>query len=73
MKAEKRKSRYHKLIPSSRKTRQINLTLILDELTLVVAFPERVEHGFIGERVVLADERLQVLSRLRAMVCGSKR
>ena len=47
----------------------MNLTLILDELALVVAFPERAEHGFIRECVVLADERLQVPSRLRAVVC----
>jgi len=70
---KKIKSKYRKFAQSSRKTRKTNLTLILDELALVVAFPERAEHGFIRERVVLADERLQVSSGLRAVVCGSQR
>jgi hypothetical protein len=50
----------------------MNLTLVLDELAPVVAFPERAESGLIRECVVLADERLQVLSRLWAVVCGSQ-
>jgi hypothetical protein len=65
----KRKSRHQKSLSSSHKVRQMNLTLVLDELAPVVAFPERAECGLIRECVVLADERLQVLSRLWAVVC----
>ena len=50
----------------------MDLTLVLDELALVVAFPERAERGFIRECVVIADERLQVLGRLWAVICGSR-
>jgi hypothetical protein len=51
----------------------MNLTLILDELAPVIAVPEGAEHGLIRIRVVLPYKRLQVPSRLRAVVCGSQR
>lgn len=45
-----------------------HLALILDELAPVVAFPESAERWLFRVCVVLANEGLQVLSRLRAVV-----
>jgi hypothetical protein len=47
------------------------LTLVLDELALVVAIPESLEDGLIRGRVVVADECFQVLSGFGSVVYGA--
>ena len=44
------------------------LTIIFDELALVITIPEGAEDGLVGECVVVADEGLQVLCGLRTVV-----
>ena len=44
------------------------LTLVLDELAVVVVVPESLEDGLVRVVVVLADELLQVLGSLGAVV-----
>ena len=45
-------------------------TCVLDKLTVVIVIPQRLEHGLVGVAVVLANERLQILRRLLAVVCN---
>ena len=45
-----------------------NVTLIFNELALVVVVPESLEDGCIGVVVVLTDEGLEVLGGFRAVV-----
>lgn len=47
-----------------------NVSLVFNELAGVVVSPEGLKSGLIRGNVVVANESLQVLSRLRAMVEG---
>jgi hypothetical protein len=45
-----------------------NFTFVFDELTLVIALPQRLEDGFIGESVVFTQKCFQVTSSFGAMI-----
>jgi len=48
--------------------KQPGLTFILNELTVVVVVPERLEHRFIGKCVMVANEGFKVLGGFLAVI-----